>query len=430
MLDPRFLRREPEAVAQALRKRGMEFDLEVYNELESSRHDLQSEMETLQHERNEISRTIGQSKQDGLDIEPLRLSVSEIGYRLDVVKQEFGKIRDELSAFLMSIPNIPDESVPDGLDEEDNVVLRSHGRIPEFNFEARDHVDLAPNFLNLELAVKISGSRFSVLRGPLAKLQRSLTQFMLDVHTEQHGYEEVYVPFIVNAASMTATGQLPKFADDAFHVEHTEPMYLVPTAEVPVTNFVRDEILSADELPMKFVAHTPCFRSEAGSYGKDMRGIFRQHQFEKVELVQIVSPDVSWDAFEELLGHAETILKMLELPYQASVLCGGDLGFAAAKTVDLEVWLPSQRRYREISSVSNFLDFQARRAQARFRRKAGERPELVHTLNGSGLAVGRSLIALMENYQNGDGSITIPDALRSYFGGIDSLNLIDSDGTK
>ena len=430
MLDPRFLRREPEAVAQALRKRGMEFDLEVYNELESSRHDLQSEMETLQHERNEISRTIGQSKQDGLDIEPLRLSVSEIGYRLDVVKQEFGKIRDELSAFLMSIPNIPDESVPDGLDEEDNVVLRSHGRVPEFNFEARDHVDLAPNFLNLELAVKISGSRFSVLRGPLAKLQRSLTQFMLDVHTEQHGYEEVYVPFIVNAASMTATGQLPKFADDAFHVEHTEPMYLVPTAEVPVTNFVRDEILSADELPMKFVAHTPCFRSEAGSYGKDMRGIFRQHQFEKVELVQIVSPDVSWDAFEELLGHAETILKMLELPYQASVLCGGDLGFAAAKTVDLEVWLPSQRRYREISSVSNFLDFQARRAQARFRRKAGERLELVHTLNGSGLAVGRSLIALMENYQNGDGSITIPDAIRSYFGGIDSLNLIDSDGTK
>ncbi len=430
MLDPRFLRREPEAVSQALSKRGMEFDLEVYNELESSRHDLQSEMETLQHERNEISRTIGQAKQDGLDIEPLRLSVSEIGYRLDVVKQEFGKIRDELSAFLMSIPNIPDETVPDGLDEDDNVVLRSHGKVPEFNFEARDHVDLAPNFLNLELAAKISGSRFSVLRGPLAKLQRSLTQFMLDVHTEQHGYEEVYVPFIVNAASMTATGQLPKFAEDAFHVEHTEPMYLVPTAEVPVTNFVRDEILNADELPMKFVAHTPCFRSEAGSYGKDMRGIFRQHQFEKVELVQIVSPDVSWDAFEELLGHAETILKMLELPYQASVLCGGDLGFAAAKTVDLEVWLPSQRRYREISSVSNFLDFQARRAQARFRRKAGERPELVHTLNGSGLAVGRSLIALMENYQNGDGSITIPDALRSYFGGLDCLNLIDSDGAK
>ena len=430
MLDPRSLRREPEQIAQALSKRGTMFDLDAYRELESSRHDLQSEMETLQHERNEISRTIGQAKQDGLDIEPLRLSVSEIGYRLDVVKQEFNKIRDELDAFLLSIPNIPHESVPEGTDEEDNLVIRQHGETPEFNFNPKDHVDLAPDLLNLELAAKISGSRFSVLRGPLAKLQRSLTQFMLDVHTEQHGYEEVYVPFIVNAASMTATGQLPKFAEDAFHVEHTEPMYLVPTAEVPVTNFVRDEILSADELPMKFVAHTPCFRSEAGSYGKDMRGIFRQHQFEKVELVQIVSPDVSWDAFEELLGHAETILKMLELPYQASVLCGGDLGFAAAKTIDLEVWLPSQKRYREISSVSNFLDFQARRAQARFRRKAGERPELVHTLNGSGLAVGRSLIALMENYQNGDGSVTIPDALRNYMGGIDSLQLTDSDGQK
>lgn len=428
MLDPRSLRREPEQIAQALSKRGNTFDLDAYRELESSRHDLQSEMETLQHDRNEISRTIGEAKREGLDIEPLRLSVSEIGYRLDVVKQEFNKIRGELDAFLLSIPNIPHESVPAGADEEDNLVLRQHGEPPEFNFEPKDHVDLAPKLLNSELAAKISGSRFSVLRGPLAKLQRSLTQFMLDVHTEQHGYEEVYVPFIVNAASMTATGQLPKFAEDAFHVEHTEPMYLVPTAEVPVTNFVRDEILSADELPMKFVAHTPCFRSEAGSYGKDMRGIFRQHQFEKVELVQIVSPDESWDAFEELLGHAENILKMLELPYQASVLCGGDLGFAAAKTIDLEVWLPSQGRYREISSVSNFLDFQARRAQARFRRRAGERPELVHTLNGSGLAVGRSLIALMENYQNGDGSVSIPDALRNYTGGVDSLNLSDSDG--
>ena len=430
MLDPRSLRREPELIAQALSKRGMAFDLEVYKELESSRHDLQTEMETLQHERNEVSRTIGQAKRDGLDIEPLRLSVSEIGYRLDVAKREFGKIRDELDAFLLSIPNIPHETVPKGQNDEDNLVIRKHGTLPSFNFEPKDHVDLAPDLLNLELAAKISGSRFSVLRGPLAKLQRSLTQFMLDVHTEQHGYEEVYVPFIVNAASMTATGQLPKFAEDAFHVEHTEPMYLVPTAEVPVTNFVRNEILNASDLPMKFVAHTPCFRSEAGSYGKDMRGIFRQHQFEKVELVQIVTPDTSWEAFEELLGHAETILKMLELPYQASVLCGGDLGFAAAKTIDLEVWLPSQNRYREISSVSNFLDFQARRGQARFRRAVGKRPELIHTLNGSGLAVGRSLIALMENYQNGDGSITIPDVLRGYMGGIDSLKLANTDGKK
>ncbi len=429
MLDPRLLRREPDAIAQALSKRGTAFDVAAYKELETSRHDLQTELENLQHERNELSRTIGQAKRDGLDIEPLRLGVREIGFRLEVVKQEFGKVRDELNDFLLSIPNVPHESVPDGTDEEDNVVLRCSGDLPSFNFEAKDHVDLAPNFLNMELAVKISGSRFSVLRGPLAKLQRSLTQFMLDTHTELHGYEEVYVPYIVNAASMTATGQLPKFEEDAFHVRHTEPMYLVPTAEVPVTNFVRDEILNMSALPMKFVAHTPCFRSEAGSYGKDTRGIFRQHQFEKVELVHIVAPVDSWDAFDQLLGHAEIILKMLELPYRASILCGGDLGFAAAKTVDLEVWLPSQQRYREISSVSNFLDFQARRAQARFRRKAGERPELVHTLNGSGLAVGRSLIALMENFQNGDGSFTIPDALRPYMGGVDSLNLTVRDST-
>lgn len=424
MLDPRALRRDPELIAKALSKRGNAFDLTSYRELETTRHDLQTELENLQHERNEISKAIGQAKGDGLDIEPLKLSVREIGFRLDVVKQEFAKVRDELSAFLLSIPNVPHESVPAGEDEDDNLVLYERGEIPSFNFEAKDHVNLAPSFLDIELAAKISGSRFSVLRGPLAKLQRSLTQFMLDVHVEQHGYEEVYVPYIVNASSMTATGQLPKFAHDAFQVQHTEPMYLVPTAEVPVTNFVRDEILAADELPMKFVAHTPCFRSEAGSYGKDMRGIFRQHQFEKVELVHVASPDDSWDAFEELLGNAEAILKMLELPYRASVLCGGDLGFAAAKTVDLEVWLPSQKRYREISSVSNFLDFQARRAQARFRRRAGERPELVHTLNGSGLAVGRALIALMENYQNGDGSFCIPDVLRDYMGGVDSLKLV------
>ena len=426
MLDQRALRRDPELVAKALEKRGMSFDLAGYQELEKSRHDLQSEMENLQRERNEISREIGQAKQEGLDIEPLRLTVSEIGFRLDVVRKEFGNVRDELQDFLLSVPNIPDESVPHGVDEDDNKVLYQVGNLPSFNFEPKDHVDMAPGLLDLELAVKISGSRFSVLRGPLARLHRGLTQFMLDVHTKQHGYEEIYVPYIVNAESMTATGQLPKFADDMFLVEHTEPMYLVPTAEVPVTNVVRDQILNSSDLPMKFVAHTPCFRSEAGSYGKDMRGIFRQHQFEKVELVQVVSPDVSWDAFDELVRHAETILKMLELPYQANLLCGGDLGFASAKTIDLEVWLPSQRRYREISSCSNFLDFQARRAQARFRRQQGERPELVHTLNGSGLAIGRSLIALMENFQNGDGTVSIPDVLREYVGGVSSIELVNS----
>lgn len=428
MLDPRLLRRDVDQVAEALSKRGMAFDIEGYRELENLRHGLQTEVENLQRERNEISRTIGKAKQDGEDIEPLRMVVSEIGARLDVVRQEFGQVREDLDTFLLSIPNVPHESVPAGNDEEDNVVVRQIGDIPKFNFEPKDHVDLAPFYLDMELAVKISGSRFNVLRGPLAKLQRSLTQFMLDVHTVQHGYEEVYVPYVVNAASMTATGQLPKFADDAFHVGHTETMYLVPTAEVPVTNFVRDEILDASELPLKFVAHTPCFRSEAGSYGKDTRGIFRQHQFEKVELVHIVSPDDSWDAFEVLLGDAEKILQLLELPYQASVLCGGDLGFASAKTIDLEVWLPSQNRFREISSVSNFLDFQARRGQARFRRKSGDRPELVHTLNGSGLAVGRALIAILENFQNGDGSFTIPDVLRSYMGGVDALNLMGSNG--
>lgn len=426
MLDQRTLRRDPELVAEALRKRELDFDMATYGELEKARHDLQTEMESLQHDRNEMSRAIGQAKRDGLDIEPLRMTVSELGSRLDVVRKEFGNVREELQEFLLSIPNIPDDSVPAGTDESHNQVLYKVGEPPKFNFEPKDHVDLAPDSLDMEMAVKISGSRFSVMRGPLAKLHRGLTQFMMDVHTTKHGYEEIYVPYIVNRASLTATGQLPKFEDDVFKVEHTEPMYLVPTAEVPVTNVVRDEILSADSLPLKFVAHTPCFRSEAGSYGKDTRGIFRQHQFEKVELVQIVSPDESWDAFDELVRNAESILQLLELPYQANLLCGGDLGFAAAKTIDLEVWLPSQNRYREISSCSNFLDFQARRAQARFRRESGAKPELVHTLNGSGLAIGRSLIGVLENFQNGDGSVSIPDALRDYVGGIDSIQLVDS----
>ena len=423
MLDPRVLRRDASLIAGLLEKRGSSFDLGEYQELEKTRHDLQTEMETLQHERNEVSRTIGAAKQDGVDIEPLRLSVRDINIRLDVVRQEFGKVREELDEFLLAIPNIPDESVPEGADEDSNLVLFEEGNRPSFNFDPKDHVDLAPYHIDLELAAKISGSRFSVLRGPIAKLHRALTQFMLETHTQNHGYEEVYVPYLVNRASMTATGQLPKFESDLFMAEHTEPMYLIPTAEVPVTNFVANTILDDGELPLRLVAHTPCFRSEAGSYGKDTRGMIRQHQFEKVELVQITRPEDSWDALDELQGHAETILKALELPYRAVLLCGGDLGFSAAKTIDLEVWLPSQNRYREISSCSNFLDFQARRANARFRRKQGERPELVHTLNGSGLATGRSLIAVLENYQNGNGTVTIPDALRDLMGGQTSIEL-------
>ena len=423
MLDQRVLRRDPDHIAEKLQKRGLEFNLDVYHDLEKTRSDLQTEMETLQHERNEVSRTIGQAKQEGLDIEPLRMSVREIGVRLDVVRQEFGKVRQELDDFLLAIPNIPDDSVPEGEDEDSNQLLYEVGQRPQFNFEPKDHVDLAPYNLDLELAAKITGSRFSVLRGVLAKLHRALTQFMLDTHTQQHGYEEVYVPYLVNEASMVATGQLPKFAADLFKVDHDDPLYLIPTAEVPVTNMVANTILDGDDLPLRMVAHTPCFRSEAGSYGKDTRGMIRQHQFEKVELVQITKPEDSWDALTELQGHAETILKLLELPYRAVVLCGGDLGFSASKTIDLEVWLPSQERYREISSCSNFLDFQARRANARFRRKQGERPEIVHTLNGSGLATGRTLIAVLENYQNGDGSITVPDVLRNYMGGQTSIQL-------
>ncbi len=421
MIDPHALRRDIRGVAERLRRRGFDLDVAGFEDLEARRRSVQDEAERLRHERRTSSKRIGAAKAAGEDIEPLVRAVGDLGERLTVAAGEFDAVRGELDEFVLAIPNPPHESVPAGTDETDNRELRSWGRPMEFNFEPRDHVELAAGHLDLESAAKVAGARFSVLRGPLARLHRALTQFMIDVHTGEHGYEEVYVPYLVHRSALEGTGQLPKFEADLFAVASDRDRFLIPTAEVPVTNLVRDRILDAQELPLRLAAHTPCFRSEAGNYGKDTHGIFRQHQFEKVELVQIVHPDTSWDALDELTAHAETILRRLELPYRAVVLCAGDLGFAAAKTIDLEVWLPGERRYREISSCSNFLDFQARRMLARFRDPDTGRPDYVHTINGSGLAVGRTLIALLENFQDGDGVVHIPDALRSYMGGMDRL---------
>jgi seryl-tRNA synthetase len=420
------LRQDPDGVARQLEVKGFRLDVAAFKALEDERRRLQGETERLQNERNVRSRGIGQAKARGEDIQPLLDEVSDLGSRLDAVKAEFEALSARLQAYLQEIPNVPDASVPAGRDEQDNVELRRWGTPPQFNFEPRDHVDLgAPGgVIDFETAVTIAGSRFVVLKGVAARLQRALTQFMLDLHTREHGYQEVYVPFIVNATSLFGTGQLPKFREDQFRLEGEQDYYLVPTAEVPVTNMYRDVILPADALPVRHVCHTPCFRSEAGSYGRDTRGMIRQHQFEKVELVQLVAPETSWDALDALTGHAEEVLKRLELPYRAVVLCGGDLGFASAKTIDLEVWLPGQGTYREISSCSNFRDFQARRLQARYRHPESGKPELVHTLNGSGLAVGRTLVALLENFQDGDGKVHIPDALRPYLGG-DSVVALD-----
>ena len=426
MLDRNHLRRHAPDVRDTLKTRGFDFDLDRYEALESSRKRLQEATEALQAERNARSKAIGRAKADGKDIAPLVAQVGDLGRRLDAARDEFQRVQRDLDAFLEAVPNLPDPSVPAGRDENDNVTLRTCGQQPLFGFQPRDHVDLAGRALDLEAAAKISGARFVVMSGSVARMHRALTQFMLDVHTDAHGYEEVYVPYIVNAESLRGTGQLPKFEDDQFALAGDERHYLIPTAETPVTNLVRGEILDADALPLRYVAHTPCFRREAGNYGKDMRGIFRQHQFEKVELVQIVAPGTSWDALEELTGHAEEILRRLELPYRAVALCGGDLGFSAAKTIDLEVWLPGQGRYREISSCSNFLDFQARRMLARVRDPDGGRPLFVHTLNGSGLAVGRTLIAVLENYQDGAGRVAVPDALRPYLPGLSHLTF---DGT-
>lgn len=424
MLDTRILRRDPEAVAARLVTKGFVLDVEEFRALESQRAALQQDTESLQNERNRKSKAIGQAKARGVDIAPLLVEVGGLGDRLNDMKGRLGEIQDRLRAFLLTIPNLPDASVPQGEDEADNLELSNWGEIPRFDFDPLDHVDLgAAGALDFETAAKISGARYVVMKGAVARLHRALIQFMLDTHINEHGYTEIYVPYIVNAASLLGTGQLPKFAHDQFLVAGADETYLVPTAEVPVTNVYRDTILDADALPVRLVCHTPCFRREAGTYGRDTRGMFRQHQFEKVELVHVAHPDRSWAALEELTGHAEAILRKLELPYRAVALCGGDLGFASAKTIDLEVWLPGQKRYREVSSCSNFLDFQARRMQARYRNPESGRPEFVHTLNGSGLPGGRTLIAVLENYQDGEGKVAVPEVLRAYMGGATTIGL-------
>ena len=421
MLDPKLLRNNIAFVTQELLRRGFALDIDEYQTLEADRRSLQAETENLQNERNVKSKLIGQAKAKGEDVSPLLAEVSGLGEKLDLAKKRFGEVREQLEQLLKSVPNLPDASVPEGEDESGNITLRECGSPRVFDFKPLDHVDLGDGKgLDFETAVKVSGSRYVIMTGELAKLQRALTQYMLDIHTSQHGYTEVYVPYIVNSDSLFGTGQLPKFAEDQFQVAGDAASYLIPTAEVPVTNIYRDVILDESELPKLHVCHSPCFRSEAGSYGRDTRGMIRQHQFEKVEMVQVVHPSRSWEAFDMLTSHAEAILQNLGLPYRAVNLCGGDLGFSSAKTVDLEVWLPSQNEYREISSCSNFLDFQARRMQARFRTASGS-VELVHTLNGSGLAVGRTLVAVLENYQNSDGSISVPDVLRTYLDGKESI---------
>ena len=421
MLDLKTLRQRPEEVMEALKRRGFDLDLKLFQTLEEERKRLQSETETLQNQRNTVSKTIGKAKAGGDDVSTLVAEVGDLGDRLDAAKMAFDQVQERERDFLLQIPNVPDSSVPMGSGEDDNVEIRAWGAKPSFNFDPADHVELGGSWLDLAAAARMTGSRFAVLKGPLARLQRALIQFMLDTHTKEHGYEEIYVPYMVNRESLEHTGQLPKFEEDLFSVGAEADYFLIPTAEVPVTNMVRDQILDSEDLPLKMVCHTPCFRREAGSYGRDTRGIIRQHQFEKVELVQVVEPETSWDALEELTSHAETILQKLELPYRVVSLCSGDLGFASAKTYDLEVWLPSQSAYREISSCSNTLDFQARRAKARYRRGEKDKPQLVHTLNGSGLAVGRTLVAILENYQDGEGRVTIPDALIQYMDGVETL---------
>lgn len=421
MLDPQLLRNDLAGTAEKLRRRGYHLDVDAWQKLEAARKEWQVKAEQLQNRRNVISKSIGQAKARGEDIQPLLDEVASIGDALKQAQQELESVQQQIRALMLDMPNLPDDSVPVGKDESENVELRRWGQPPEFDFSVRDHVALGEvnGWMDAESAAKLSGSRFTVLAGPLARLHRALAQFMLDTHTSQHGYTEYYVPYLVNAEAMTGSGQLPKFADDAFITE--DERYLIPTAEVPLTNLVANEIIAADKLPLKMTAHTPCFRREAGSYGKDTRGMIRQHQFEKVEMVQIANPETSFQALEEMTGHAEAILQKLELPYRVVVLCTGDMGFSAARTHDLEVWLPGQDTYREISSVSNCTDFQARRMKARFRPAEGGKPQLVHTLNGSGLAVGRTLIAVMENYQNEDGSITVPAVLRPYLGGQEIL---------
>ena len=426
MLDQKWIRGDLDDLASRLLKKGFELDAAYLSLAEQERKASQTQMEALQSERNRSSKAIGQAKARGEDIEPLLAEVATLGERLEAEKAKFEAVARKLQGYLATIPNLPDEDVPEGTDEADNALVRTWGEPKTFGFEPLDHVDLtaAGGAMDFDVAAKLSQSRFVVLRGELAQLQRALIQFMLDVHVQEHGYEEVYVPFIVNSDSLYGTGQLPKFAEDQFRIDAERELYLIPTAEVPVTNIYRDAIINDSELPLKMVCHSPCFRSEAGSYGRDTRGMIRQHQFEKVELVQLVRPEDSDDAHEALTQHAEAILQKLELPYRLVNLCGGDLGFSAAKTYDLEVWLPSQQTYREISSCSNFGDFQARRMQARMRAGNGK-PELVHTLNGSGVAVGRALVAILENYQEAGGQVAVPSVLQPYLGGKTHLLMRD-----
>jgi len=422
MLDPQVLRNDIEQVAKALTKRGFTLDIAAIETLEEKRKAIQIKTQELQQQRNTRSKDIGKAKAQDEDIQPLLDEVASLGGELKSSEDELTEIQKELNEIVMGIPNILHESVPEGESEEDNEEVRRWGEPKAFNFTVKDHVDLGEStgLLDFEAGARITGSRFLVMQGAIARLHRALIQFMLDIHTSEHGYTELNVPYLVNADSLRGTGQLPKFDEDLFHIEE-HGFYLIPTAEVPVTNLVRDQILSAETMPRKYVCHTPCFRSEAGSYGKDTRGMIRQHQFEKVELVQMVKAEDSYDALEELTGHAEKILQLLDLPYRVVTLCGGDIGFAATKTYDIEVWLPGQEKFREISSCSNFEDFQARRMKARWRNPETGKPELVHTLNGSGLAVGRTLVAVLETYQDSEGCITVPEVLKPYMSGLEVI---------
>jgi seryl-tRNA synthetase len=423
MLDPRLIRSDLEAVAAQLARRGFELDKGSLVSLEARRREIQAKTQSLQSERNSRSKLIGQAKARGEDIAPLLAEMDSFGDELKQMEADLEEIQAALEDILSGVPNLLDADVPEGRDESQNVEIHRWGTPRDFDFEPKEHVEIGELLggMDFEAATKIAGARFVTLKGQVSRLQRALTQFMLDLHSESHGYVETYVPFMVNADSLRGTGQLPKFEADLFKLETDPPYYLIPTAEVPVTNLVRNEIIEAAALPLKYVCHTPCFRSEAGSYGRDTRGMIRQHQFEKVELVQIVAPDASEAAHEALTSHAEEILKRLGLPFRRVLLCAGDTGFSSAKTYDLEVWLPGQGAYREISSCSNFRDFQARRLQARWRNPETGKPELVHTLNGSGLAVGRTLIAILENYQEADGTVVVPEALRGYMGGLERL---------
>lgn len=423
MLDPKLLRNQLNEVAAILAKRGLQLDVAAIASVEEKRKKIQMHCETLQQESKNRAKNIGAIKAKGGDIEPLLKEVGDLKNQLAQAEADLTAVQQEWEDLLAGLPNLPAEDVPEGKSENDNVQVRTWGTPREFAFPVKDHVDLGADLaqLDFEVAGKITGSRFAVMKNSLARLHRALIQFMLDTHTTVHGYEELYVPYIVNKDSLFGTGQLPKFEADLFKLRDDREFYLIPTAEVPVTNLLRDEIVDEKQLPLKFVSHTPCFRSEAGSYGRDTRGMIRQHQFEKVELVQFVKPEESEQALETLTGHAEAILQKLGLPYRTVVLCTGDMGFSAAKTYDIEVWLPSQQRYREISSCSNFRDFQARRMKARYRSSETGKAELLHTLNGSGLAIGRTLLAIMENYQQADGGIEIPSVLRPYMGGLEVI---------